>query len=365
MTVVQALMDRAASDGVFPGGVLLAGRAGRIEIAAACGRHTYDPDSPVVSIDTVYDLASLTKVLATTLLSMIFADRGLLSLDHKLGRLLPEVPEDKAALTVAMLLDHSAGFCAWKPYYQDLEKLRSADRRAAIEQKILAEPLEYEPGTKAVYSDLGFILLGFMLEDLGGEPLPSLFRNHIAGPLGLAGTGYYPLDDPPAEAVPTEGRAAQRRAHLRAVSTTTTPLPWAGPPGMPGSSARPVTSGKIVADLRAAFLGESDHLVSPSTVRRFWTRSDVPGSTRALGFDTPGKESPSAGPFFSQTSVGHLGYTGTSLWHDPERDLTVVLLTNRVHPTADNIRIRTFRPDIHTAVVRELTDRTKEDQFIS
>ena len=364
MTVVQALMDRAASDGVFPGGVLLAGRAGRIEIAAACGRHTYDPDSPVVSIDTVYDLASLTKVLATTLLSMIFADRGLLSLDHKLGRLLPEVPEDKAALTVAMLLDHSAGFCAWKPYYQDLEKLRSADRRAAIEQKILAEPLEYEPGTKAVYSDLGFILLGFMLEDLGGEPLPSLFRNHIAAPLGLAGTGYYPLDDPPAEAVPTEvvphrgglicGRVHDDNAFALGGA--------AGHAGLFGP-ARDVW--KIAADLRAAFLGESDHLVSPSTVRRFWTRSDVPGSTRALGFDTPGKESPSAGPFFSQTSVGHLGYTGTSLWHDPERDLTVVLLTNRVHPTADNIRIRTFRPDIHTAVVRELTDRTKEDQFIS
>ena len=355
---LQGEMDRAVSEGVFPGGVLAAALGEDVRMVCS-GRLDYGAGSPPTSPDTVYDLASLTKILSTTYLTMILVDRGNASLDDPIERLCPyPVPPDKEGLTLRALLSHSAGFPAWRPYYETLAGASGEEVRAAYARAILSEPLAYPPGGGSVYSDLAFILAGLILEHLGRARQDELFDQCIARPLGLSGIGYRPDDRPdsgdtavaPTEVVHRRGGLIRGRVHddnAAALGGV------AGHAGLFGS-AEGVWA--VFNSLRRAFRGEAGSgPVSSRVVRTFWRRAGrVDGSTWALGFDTPSPAGSSSGRFFSPESVGHLGYTGASLWYDPGRDATVILLTNRVHPSSDNTAIRAFRPHIHDRVMETL-----------
>ena len=271
--------------------------------------------------DTLFDIASLTKALSTATLLMQRPNRRTISLDD----------EPRPGLTVRHLLSHSSGLPAWK--------LLGPDPRRAV----LKEPLEYPTGTKSVYSDLGFILLGDHLERVTTLSLVELFADCIATPLGV-GTTFEPEA---ARCAPTEGE-------LRGVVHDENARALGGAAGHAGlfSTARDVA--RIAAELVDAWHGRAETLVAQETVRRFWSPSGVPGSTWCLGWDRPSATASSAGTRWPRDGVGHLGFTGCSLWIDPPRGRFVVLLSNRVHPSRANEAIKAFRPALHDKIVAAL-----------
>ena len=281
------------------------------------------------SPETLFDIASLTKPLSTAMMAMMAIEEGALALDDR----------PRPDLTVAQLLSHSSGLPAWK--------LLGATR-AEVLRAVAAEPLESAPGAIARYSDLGFILLGATVEQALGETLDAAFARRIAQPLGI-GTAFGPRDA--AACAPTEGE-------LRGVVHDENARAMGGVAGHAGlfSTARDVS--RIVHALVAAWHAvrstSTPRLLPTERVRQLWTPSDVPGSTWCFGWDRPAATGSSAGERWPKTGVGHLGFTGCSIWIDPQRARWVVLLSNRVHPTRANEQIKAFRPAIHDAIVAAL-----------
>jgi CubicO group peptidase (beta-lactamase class C family) len=291
--------------------------------------------------ETEFDIASLTKPLATVNLTMMALERGRIAL----------ADEPRPGVTVQQLLAHASGLPAWQllapaPGF--------ADARAGIVEAVRSEPLESAPGAVSRYSDLGFILLGDWLEQRLGARLDALFTEWIADPLGLA-IGYGPRA--PAPCAPTEGE-------LRGVVHDENARAMGGVAGHAGLFATADDVAALAAVLLATWAGKSEigftfsdksetHFtfpVSPSTLRKFWSPSGVPGSTWCLGWDRPSASGSSAGARWPRDGVRHLGFTGCSLWLDPPRGRAVVLLSNRVHPSRANDRIKPFRPLLHDAV---------------
>jgi uncharacterized protein YbbC (DUF1343 family)/CubicO group peptidase (beta-lactamase class C family) len=344
--------DRVVQDFVaqraFPGGVLAVGKDGVLVHLRAFGRLTYDPEAPAVSTDTLYDLASLTKVVATTTVAMILVDEGRLDLDRPVSSYLPDFCDSgRERVTVRHLLTHSAGLPAWAPAY------RLGQGHWHYLDYIEAEGLQYEPGTQSVYSDLGVILLGEILERITGEPLDAFAKRRVFEPLGLADTGYCPDVRHQARTAPTEidpdrGGLLQGVVHDENAYALGGVAPHAGLFSTASDLAR------FAQMLLAGGEYGGRRLVSAEAVALFTHRAGIPGSSRAIGWDTPSPEDSSAGAFVSPESFGHTGFTGTSLWIDPARRLFVILLTNRVHPTRDNDAIREARPAVMDAVLRAL-----------
>jgi CubicO group peptidase (beta-lactamase class C family) len=283
------------------------------------------------SAGTLFDLASLTKALATTTLTMLAIEDGKLTLETR----------PRPEMTVAQLLAHASGLPAWKP----LGVTRDEVLRAVAD-----ELLEAPPGTRSVYSDLGFILLGATVERALGVGLDVAFAQRVAAPLGL-GTTYRPRDA--AACAPTEG-------DLCGVVHDENARALAGVAGHAGlfSTARDVS--RFAHSLVAAWHGVRSstvpRILPQARVQQLWTPSGVPGSTWCLGWDRPAPANSSAGTRWPRDGVGHLGFTGCSLWIDPARARWVVLLSNRVHPTRANEQIKRFRPAIHDAIVAALDD---------
>lgn len=357
---VRAELERGAASGVFPGGVLLIAHQGREVGLFAAGRTSSLADAALVSPESVYDLASVTKILSTTLLAMVFFESGRLDLDAPLADIWPgDVPEDKKELTPRLLLCHSSGLAAWRPFYETLEKLPPENRRAAAAEAILNDPPECRPGERGIYSDLNFILLGFILENLGGRRQDELFDEHVARPLGLTRTGYRAEDRPGAvplvDVVPTE-IAPRRGGLIHGLVHDDNAASLGGVAGHAGLFGPVREVWKIIkslADLLWDRPGEK--IVSSETFELFRQRAGLaPNWPYALGFDQLEEEGSSAGRYFSRDSIGHLGFTGTSLWYDPQRDAAVILLTNRVHPTAENQALKAFRPGLHDLVAEAL-----------
>jgi CubicO group peptidase (beta-lactamase class C family) len=314
------------------------GRAQAVAWRAAFGRFTYPQDAPRATGETIFDLASLTKVIATTTVVMQAVDAGRLSLSDRVADRLSEWRGvDREAVTIADLLEHASGLTAYLPFFRDHHG------RAEFEHAICTLPLEYPPRAQSIYSDLGFILLGFILEDVNRTPLAQQFE--------------YPdlRFNPPREwrerTAPTEldlwrGRLLQAEVHDENA--------WAlggaaGHAGLFGTAAATGTFARLV--LRG--LKGARSIARAETLARFTTKSTVPGSSRALGWDTMITTS-SCGSRLSTRAIGHTGFTGTSVWIDPEQDLYIVLLTNRVHPTRDNNEIQPVRRAFHDSVVAAL-----------
>ena len=341
----RRVLEEAVAARAFPGAVLEVGDATRPLWTVTAGTLTFHPEAEAVTGDTVFDLASLTKVLSTTPLIMQMIERGRLDLDDPIGRFIRNwVGQDRSGVTVRDLLAHCGGLVAWHPLYQ------AHHGRDQFEAAICRLPLEYTPRSRSIYSDLGFMLLGFLLDaetplalrferlrsqvqagsDLSFNP-PSQWRNRIA-----------PTEDDPWRGRVLVGEVHDENAYALGGAAGHAGL--FGTASAVGEHARHVL--QVLDGRTGAFRRE--------TLEAFTTRrADVPGSSRALGWDTALPTS-SCGGRLSPRSFGHTGFTGTSLWIDPDRGVYVVLLTNRVHPTRDNDAIGRIRPRVHDAVVEDL-----------
>jgi beta-N-acetylhexosaminidase len=341
------VVERFVESKAFPGAVLAVGKDGHLAHLRAFGHLTYEPAAPGTRADTIYDLASLTKVIATTTMAMILVDEGKLDIQKPVSAFLPGFKGGaKDKVTVWHLLTHSSGLDWWGPLYKELHG------KDAYLQRIQAMDLVYEPGSKSLYSDLGAVLLGEVLERVAGEPVDVFARRRIFDPLGMKDTLFRPGSDLRARVAPTEvdpwrGRLLQGEVHDENAFALGGVAPHAGLFGTAPDLAR------FAQMLLNGGVYEHRRIVSAETVERFTRRAGVPESSRALGWDTPSAGS-SSGSLFSPRSFGHTGFTGTSLWIDPEKRLFLILLTNRVHPTRENDGIRKARPAIADAVVNAL-----------
>ncbi len=357
------LMEAGVAEGVFPGAALLVRLRGRTVHRSFHGRRSLEPPGGPVDAETCFDLASLTKVLATTPLVLLAIQRGRLALDEPIHRLLDGYAGgDREAITVRMLLEHSSGLGAWRPFYEAVRLadggagLATAAGQEAVRRMVAAEAPEATPGSRVLYSDLGFILLDWILERASGRPTDVLFSEWLAGPLRLEHLFFVDLKSSAKADHPRRGRAF----------AATERCPWRGRTligevhddntyAMGGVSGQAGLFGTVedVAAVAEAWLAswlDGGGFFEQDLVRQFWEKSKVPNSTRTLGFDTPSPKASQAEGHFGPRTVGHLGFTGTSVWIDPDRALTVVLLTNRVHPTRANDAIKRFRPMLHERV---------------
>lgn len=351
---VQALLEAAIAAGAFPGAAWGIAQRGVVRAVGAAGGFTYEPDSPRVTPGTIYDLASVSKVVATTAMAMLLYQRGVLNLDLRLGDVLPGFViggargSGRHRVTMRQLLTHSSGLPGYAPLF-----LEHADQ-AGLLCACLHLPLTAEPGTRAEYSDLGFILLGKALEVLSGERLDRFCTREIFAPLGMTRTGYNPTSASRVAIPPTELDELFRRQVIQGEVHDENCYVLGGCAGHAGLFA-PVgdvlrLAEAILAPLRPE-TRQTATFIEAGTVHLFTSRSSLPpGSSRALGWDTPSGTPSSSGSFFDHLSIGHLGYTGTSLWIDPSRDLSVVLLTNRTWPMRENKKIQKVRPAFHDLV---------------
>jgi CubicO group peptidase (beta-lactamase class C family) len=281
---------------------------------------------------------------------MILVDEGKLDINKPVSAFLPEFRGGaKDKVTVWHLLTHSSGIDWWAPLYKELKG------KDAYLRRILAMDLVYEPGAKSVYSDLGVILLGEILERVAGQDLESFARARVLGPLGMKDTTYRPGPEllpriAPTENDPWRGHVLRGEVHDENAAALGGVAPHAGLFSTASDLAR------FAQMLIGGGVFEHQRIVSRETVERFTKRAGVPDSSRALGWDTPSGNS-SAGSLFGPRSFGHTGFTGTSMWMDPDRNLFVILLTNRVHPTRENNAIREVRRAVADAVVRGLAEK--------
>ncbi|MFI5058127.1 MAG: glycoside hydrolase family 3 N-terminal domain-containing protein [Candidatus Acidiferrales bacterium] len=348
------VIERAIADKAFPGATLAVGYRGNVAIRAF-GKLSYVAKAPTTNVHTMYDIASLTKVVATTTLVAKLAEGDFpvpLDLDARIERYLPEwargpQPEWRHEVTVRHLLTHTSGLPAFKEYW------RTSKNKQDTLTKIFAEPLDYQPGTKEVYSDLGIILMAEIIERLIGRTLDDLANAYIFKPLGMSETMFCPPKKLWPSIAPTEFDANFRKRLVQGEVHDENAFAIGGVSGHAGLFS---TAGDLAAFCQMLLNGgvyAHQRILRRATVAQFTTPQKLSGGTRTLGWAVP-TEGGSSGHYFSVHSFGHTGFTGTSIWIDPDRQLFVVLLTNRVNPTRENQKIAQVRPALHDAVMQAL-----------
>lgn len=366
-TGVGALLEGAVEAGVFPGGVLVVADQGQPVVRHAFGRVARVPEpGPNVTLGTAYDVASLTKVVATTCVVMRLLEAGRLALDTPAAAFVPELArqaDGRERILVRHLLEHSGGLTWWRPFYERVlagDGLGAGSRRDAMLRMAAAEPLEAAPGSRCLYSDLSFMILGFVCERAGGDRLDVLAARTVFEPLGMAGAGFVDLEAHPImrpdPVAPTE--MCPRRGLVKGEVHDDNCHAAGGIMGHAGLFATAEDLSRLCAALVAAWQGRrTTGGFTPALVRTFFAPCGIAGSTGRLGWDGPSPEpgASQAGDLWPrEDAVGHMGFTGTSLWIDLRRGRWVVLLTNRVHPSRRDERIKQVRPRVHDAVVRML-----------
>jgi serine-type D-Ala-D-Ala carboxypeptidase len=346
-----AVLARAVEARAFPASSVAITYRGELIGQKDLGRFTYEPSSVAVSNETLFDLASVTKAVATTAMAMVLYERGILDLEAPLIAVVPEFASEDARrgeVTLRMLLAHSSGLPAYEKLY-----LRARTRDELL-RAAFATNLVTDPGTRAKYSDIGFIILGVVLERLADEALDTFCQRDVFGPLGMSHTTFNPAKSLRERIAPTaDDRTFRHRVIQGEVQDEN-----AGVLGGVAGHAGLFSIAEDIARFAHAMLNGGHPILRPDTVELFTRRQTVPeGTSRALGWDTPSAPSQS-GKYFSARSFGHLGYTGTSLWIDPERQLSVTLLTNRTWPDCQSQAIKQVRPAFHDAVI-EAIEREK------
>ncbi len=377
-------MENAISAHAFPAASIAVTHRGRLIALKSFGRFTYDADSPPITPSTLFDLASLTKPVATTTMAMILYERGLLELEAPVVGVVPEFMADECGepdprrrdVTFRMLLAHASGL----PAYEKL--FLKAHSRDDLLRAAFTTSLSTDPATHAEYSDIGFIVLGTALERIAGESLDLFCQREIFGPLEM----YHTTFNPPRESRNRIPPTADERSEQKCGADTLvreTPKPTTVPsasPQAPSTFRQRIIQGEVQDENASVLGGVAGHagqfstaedlarfahamlhggrpILRPETIALFTRRESAPaGTSRALAWDTPSAPSQS-GKYFGPRSFGHLGYTGTSLWVDPDRQLSITLLTNRTWPDCTNQAIKQVRPAFHDAVVEALSNQ--------
>lgn len=368
---VETACQDAVAQGVFPGAVLLVAKEQDIVFEQAFGQRSLVPDTSPLRVDTIFDIASLTKSLATTTAIMLLVREKKIRLDDQITRVIPMYGVlGKSLTTFRHLLAHSGGLPAWKPFFEEIIKSEKAGRinftasRAAksyVYEQIHRDKAVSAPGSQSLYSDLGFMILGEAVETLTGSSLDRYCQERIFKPLGMRATGFVDLSQlrtrrlqPVTEIIAPTENCPWRKKVLCGEVHDDNAYAMGGVAGHAGlfSSARDIHA--FLSRLDQCRQGK-DNFLPQLLVEEFLTKDQaVSQSTFALGWDTPTPGQSASGSLFSPRSVGHLGFTGCSIWWDIEKNCHVVLLTNRVHPTRKNEKIKEFRPLIHDLVMKAL-----------
>ena len=347
------LLENAIASRAFPGCALAVTLHGELIAHKALGHFTYDAASALVTTDSIFDLASVTKAVATTSMAMILYERGLLDLDAPVTAIVPEFGGGDARrhqVTLRMLLAHASGL----PAYERL--FLSARTRDELLAAAFTTELAAVPSARAEYSDIGFIILGIVLERLADEPLDTFCQREIFGPLGMTHTTFNPAHTLKDSIPPTADDLTFRQRLIQGEVQDENASVLGGIAGHAGL----FSTAEDVAVFAHTMLNGGRPILRAETVELFTRRESSPaGTSRALGWGTPSSPSQS-GRHFSTHSFGHLGYTGTSLWIDPDRQLSITLLTNRTWPDCKNQAIKQVRPAFHDAVVEALEKETLE-----
>lgn len=332
---LQSLLDRAVRDSAFPGAVAVVGRRDRVLATVSAG-HLDWKDSPAPDDRTLWDMASLTKIVAMTSAVMQLVEQGRIDLNAPVQKYLPEWKgPDKEKVTIRHLLTHSSGLPGWRALYKEATSPEQAM------QIVMETPLDTVPGARMVYSDLGAILMGQVLQRVSGQRVDAYAREHVFGPLRMTDTQFLPDKSLLPRIAPTEVDPwRQRQIHGEVHDENAFVL------GGVSTHAGLFSTAHDVTRLAQAYLNggtlDGARIWSPETIKLFTTVQDSAFSNRALGWETPNGTN-SAGRLMKRPAFGHTGFTGTSLWIDPTNDLFVVLLTNRVNPTRQNLKIGGMR----------------------
>jgi CubicO group peptidase (beta-lactamase class C family) len=341
-------LTEAIAGKAFPGAACAVANNGKLALFEA-GRFTYEPSATAVAASTVFDLASLTKVLATTSAAMLLFERGKFHLEQPVTDICPEFGGSdprRSKVTLRMLLAHSSGL----PAHRKLWKV--AETRQNAIAATLTTPLVSDPLQRAEYSDIGFIILGEAIQRITGEPLAEFCRREIFAPLQMSSTLFNPPENAHADIPPTLAQDTYRKRLIQAEVNDENAALLGGTAGHAGLFG----TAHDVARFAECVLQGGAPLWKPETVALFAQRQTQPaGTTRALGWDTPSAPSQS-GKHFSSASIGHLGYTGSSLWIDRERQISVTLLTNRTWPDDSSQLIKKVRPAFHDAVFADIAE---------
>jgi CubicO group peptidase (beta-lactamase class C family) len=368
---VEKAMDEAVARGVFPGAVLLVNKEGQVVYHRAFGNRSLEPEVTPLTEDMIFDLSSLTKPLATTVAFLILVRERKLRIDDRVTRLFHNFGvHGKTHITFRHLLTHTSGLPAWRPYFKEILKVERGGRvnflcsqgaKQHVFEMIHREKPDMEPGKAAVYSDLGLMLLGAAIEEVSSLTLDRFCHERIWKPLGLRSTSFIDLSAvrtrrlvPVTEMiVPTE-RCEWRKKVLCGEVQDDNAYAMGGVAGHAGLFASAADVNTLVSRLRDSYHGKNALLPQELVVEAFTRDKSIPQTTRALGWDTPSPAGSAAGSRFSANTVGHLGFTGTSVWLDLDRTVHVVLLSNRVHPSRANDKIKDFRPAIHDLVMEAI-----------
>ncbi len=345
-----SVLQQAIAQQAFPAASIAVTHNGRLIVVKAFGAFTYEPNSPTVTPSTLFDLASLTKVVATTTMAMLLYERGLLDLEAPVAAIVPEFTHDaekdprRHEVALRLLLAHSSGL----PAYEKL--FLKARTREELLHAVVTMPLAANPATRTAYSDIGFILLGLALERLADESLDRFCQREIFAPLAMTNTTFNPPTEIRANIPPTADDQSFRQRIIQGEVQDENASVLGGVAPQAGL----FSTAEDLAKFAHSMLSAGHPILRPETVALFTRRESAPpGTSRALGWDTPSGASQS-GKHFSPQSYGHLGYTGTSLWIDPTRQLSITLLTNRTWPDCSNHAIKQVRTRFHDAVIEVL-----------
>ena len=362
---INKILIKGVEEGVFPcaaSGIFYRQNGERKEIINFVGNAALFPVKRELKKNDFFDLASLTKPLATTLAVLCLVKMKKISLDEKISSIFnKKVKEEKKGINIRQLLSHSAGFPAHRDYFTLLRDVPDKEKSDKILTLLLNEKIEYEPGSQSVYSDLGFMLLGKIIEKRGGCSLAEFVEKKVLKPIHLQNKIFY---NPLHSENKKKGFVATEKCTWRN-KVLTGEVHDDNCYAMGGIAGHSGLFGNIegVTDYTCFILDMWKNRVNHPNIankdlKKFLTRQPIPGSCWALGFDTPAVKESSSGKHFTSASVGHLGFTGTSFWIDPIKEIVVVLLTNRVHPDRANIQIRKFRPLFHDYVMEKIFGAT-------
>jgi CubicO group peptidase (beta-lactamase class C family) len=342
-------LNTAIGDSTFPGCAISIGYRGKLIFEQSFGHFTYDLLSSKVEVNSIFDLASVTKVVATTTTAMILYDQGRLNLDQKVIEILPEFNGgEKNKVTIRHILTHTSGLPGWIRFYLELEG------KERIVQEICNTELINDPGTTYVYSDLGMILMQKLLETIAQKPLDQLVQDYITTPLNMNRTFYNPDSVLISQIVPTEISEWHKKLVHGFVHDENTYVMG----GISGHAGLFSTVQDLSVFCQMYLNGgvyDNKRIIKAETINLFTSRQDiVEGSTRALGWDTRSEEYSMAGDYMSMGAFGHSGFTGTTVWIDPENQAFIVLLSNRVYPTRENRKISGVRPIVHNYAMKSI-----------